>query len=114
MQEYDPSNCLYDALSPLNGDYNMGDGASWQRYTTSPPRACLLHVDPIEMFLRIIPEDPLEHDCSYAILLQNGVPCPPDFELDGPLLGFSNSAGVRHDKLIFFNTEKGAAGYNLY
>jgi len=64
------------------------------------------------MQLRVIPEEPLEHDTCYAILLQNGVPCPPDFELDGPLLGFSNSAGVRHDKLLFFTTEKGSAGYD--
>jgi hypothetical protein len=90
----------------------MGDGSSWQRYTCRPPLRCQLHVDPLELLLRVMPEDPLEHDASYALLLQNGVPCPPDCELDGPLLVFAQCAGVRDDKLFFFSTERGAAGYS--
>jgi hypothetical protein len=98
----------------LNNGYCLGDGASWQRYTERPPVACLLHLDPLEMQLRLVPEEPLEAGSCYAVLLQHGVPCPPDCELDGPLLGFANSAGVRADKLLFFSTEKGAGGYGMY
>ena len=113
MQEYDSSYCLYDNSSTLNGGYKGGDGASWQRYTESPPIPCMLHIDPLEYLLRIIPHSPLEHDTCYAVLLQNGVPCPPDFELDGPLMSFTHSSAVGDDKLIFFCTERGDDNYSF-
>jgi hypothetical protein len=111
LQEHDPDSCRYDCLGALNRGYCQGDGSSWQRYTVHPPVPCLLHLDATDpLLLRVMPEqegkEGLDFDSSYALLLQNGVPCLPDSELDGPLLSFSHCAGVGEDKLIFFSTEK--------
>lgn len=109
--EYNLDKCRYNSNGKLNKGYCRGDGSSWQRYTDHPPLPCMVHVEPLDYLARIMPDSPLEADCYYALLLQNGVPCPPDCELDGPLLNFSHCPGVGDDKLFFFSTEKESSAY---